>query len=518
MMKHDLAFETLSILTIGRKTFSPTVIYTRYHHGLELFKIYSLNEDGSGFIICASVKHLPPVIGYSLSHLFFPKAIVKNDDTERFLDEIARTAIDNQSRQVTYDADYAKRGGFKLHGPYPSESTAISPMLKTRWNQSSPYNDKTPGYTGCVATAAAQLMKYHEWPVTGTGIIPAYTVGDTTMPAIDINNFMYQWDKMKDIGKGTPEEDNAVADLMLHIGCAVKMHYMSGGSAAFVQDVGPMLSRHYSYDPDVTYGDLTPKQSETTFSDYEIISIFRHEIENKRPVQIGGKSHSVVCDGMDENQFFHLNFGWGISGYDGYYNLPHNIWCEDIVVDIKPREYLPLSMTPVSSQQILTLGESFFTTVMVKNTTGVDFEGQIVLALADVSGVIIQLLDDNQTVHIPAGTEVPMTFASHLPNIMTCNPRRLYLLANNPSLKYGWKKIPNIFNGNNFFSVNIIRPKTSNKVRLDKSLDTPVAFYRDEMSPVSVILRNIGEPFTGRVTLCFVSPFLYPSRSTTLPM
>ena len=58
---------------------------------------------------------------------------------------------------------------------------AIEPLLKTIWYQDAPYNLLTPiyngdddkmkgkhGATGCVATALAQVMYYHQWPQEAT--------------------------------------------------------------------------------------------------------------------------------------------------------------------------------------------------------------------------------------------------------------------------------------------------------------------------------------------------------------
>ena len=59
-------------------------------------------------------------------------------------------------------------------------------MLKTTWYQVEPYDLMTPVYegekyewegkhsaTGCVATAMAQVMYYHQWPQTATTTIPS---------------------------------------------------------------------------------------------------------------------------------------------------------------------------------------------------------------------------------------------------------------------------------------------------------------------------------------------------------
>lgn len=65
-----------------------------------------------------------------------------------------------------------------------AERAYIAPLCSTKWNQDAPYNimcptvNGTPCYTGCTATAMAQVMKYWNYPDTGEGII-SYNVNDT---------------------------------------------------------------------------------------------------------------------------------------------------------------------------------------------------------------------------------------------------------------------------------------------------------------------------------------------------
>ncbi|MCK5520386.1 MAG: C10 family peptidase [Candidatus Marinimicrobia bacterium] len=57
-------------------------------------------------------------------------------------------------------------------------ATLVEPLLTTTWRQGTYYNTSCPfdsegtdGHvlTGCVATAISQVMKYHNYPVTGIG-------------------------------------------------------------------------------------------------------------------------------------------------------------------------------------------------------------------------------------------------------------------------------------------------------------------------------------------------------------
>ena len=75
---------------------------------------------------------------------------------------------------------FDKSQGTVAPGDIPSSATAqgstIGPLLSTTWDQDAPYNLNTPRWydgqatlTGCVATAAAQIMKYWNYPATGQG-------------------------------------------------------------------------------------------------------------------------------------------------------------------------------------------------------------------------------------------------------------------------------------------------------------------------------------------------------------
>ena len=60
----------------------------------------------------------------------------------------------------------------------------VGPLLTTTWDQSSPYNNYCPWgdggrcVVGCVATAAAQIMVYHQWPEVGYGSHTYWWNGD----------------------------------------------------------------------------------------------------------------------------------------------------------------------------------------------------------------------------------------------------------------------------------------------------------------------------------------------------
>lgn len=201
---------------------------------------------------------------------------------------------------------------------------AIAPMVATRWNQSAPYNNMCPTsgsdrcVTGCVATALAQVMKYHNWPPKGQGS-NSYTWNNTTL-SLDFSTVTYDWDNMLDVydSSATTVQNNAVASLMYSCGIAVNMNYGTGASGAVSKNCGSALVNYFNYDASLRYLER----------DFYALSDWEDEVYNSLasgcPVLYGGQSsaggHEFVCDGYSSDGYFHFNWGWGGMS-DGYFRL-----------------------------------------------------------------------------------------------------------------------------------------------------------------------------------------------------
>lgn len=63
--------------------------------------------------------------------------------------------------------------------------------------------------------------------------------------------------------------------------------------------------------------DITSKSSSASLAEIADASLIYLDLDNERPVIIGGGGHAYVCDGFD-GDYVHYNFGWeGL--YNGYY-------------------------------------------------------------------------------------------------------------------------------------------------------------------------------------------------------
>lgn len=205
----------------------------------------------------------------------------------------------------------------------------IEPLLKTLWGQDTPYNNLCPTErenanviypTGCVATAMAQVMYYHQYPEKGTGNI-TYSFQDRILSA-DFNNTYYQWRLMTPTykkGQYSDESALAVATLMYQCGVSIKMQYNVGGSGAFSYNAATALRKNFGYHENlqIHYRDY--------YTAKEWINKVYNELKAGRPIIYTGVDesnggHCFVVDGYNQNNFVHVNWGWdGVN--DGYYDI-----------------------------------------------------------------------------------------------------------------------------------------------------------------------------------------------------
>jgi len=281
--------------------------------------------ENNGFVIVSGDDRAKDILGYSDSGSFptlnLPenfKNWMKTYETE--LKELAAVVEDTTFASVTTNLRTINSSTFAPN---------IPPLLGTiKWDQSAPYNilcpiiDSTQVPTGCVATAMAQVMKYHQWPVTGIGkkTYKAYQVKDSL--SVDFSKTTYDWAIMTNTYDGynnTPSQDTAVATLMLHCGVAVNMDYSAYSSGAFSNEIPAALIDYFGYDEN------TQIFTRNYYTEAEWVGMIKTELNTARPIIYGGSSlegtgHQFVCDGYDANNLFHFNWGWNGS-CNGYFEL-----------------------------------------------------------------------------------------------------------------------------------------------------------------------------------------------------
>lgn len=297
-------------------------------YGFQEFYLF-VNTYGAGFVVVSADDCVQPILGYSTT-TSVPKVALP-EPVQEFLLRYEQEILYHKEHHAAATETIVQQWTSLRQGRYmPQNTTAVSPLLTTTWDQIYPYNNLCPdsaGYrapTGCVATAMAQVMKYWEWPTQGIG---SYSYTDDNFGPISANfgATTYQWSQMPDVldSSSSQEQINAVATLLFHAGVAVKMNY--GINSSFALLISALSNTPSCANALTTYfGYKNTLQCvyKSQTSDIDWISTLTNEINAGRPVlergSGNGTGHLFVCDGYDNNGLFHINWGWG-SYCDGYF-------------------------------------------------------------------------------------------------------------------------------------------------------------------------------------------------------
>ena len=305
-------------------------------YSTEAGEIYVFNQPSGGWVIVAGDDGAPSsILAFSDTGSFdYEKA---PDAAKGLLSHYAENI-----RQVRQTGRRAAASATILRRAAATES--MEPLLKTTWNQTTPYNNLCPeaadggkvGYggrcpSGCVPVAIAQIMNYWQWPKQGYG---KHTNRYSPTQTVDFTQSTYDWDKMLDsyAGEYNEVQAQAVARLMADVGCALQTEYGSGESGTFVDNIPRYLFRYFDYSPYVT----TDWWRTAGINGVSYAEWLRTELRAKRPIFCCGyirgyEDHAIVCDGFQYYEdgyylgdrkhfnFFHINFGWGGQS-DGYYS------------------------------------------------------------------------------------------------------------------------------------------------------------------------------------------------------
>lgn len=268
-------------------------------------------SSGDGYVILPADDVAQPLLAYADSGEF---AVDGNPALQWWLSTYAE------------QIEAASKSGAKQSQIYRASRQEIKPLTQTHWNQSAPYNDMCPeiggkrSVTGCVATAMAQVMKYHNYPAQGSGTHSYdWTTGGKTL-SFDYGSTTFDWANMLDeyTDEATDEQKAAVATLMSACGISVDMNYTAVESGASSLAIGPSLIEYFGYDQ----GIWQPQRQYYGLEEWE--EMIYSNLAEGMPVLYSGVGsaggHQFVCDGYSADGFFHFNWGWGGLS-DGYFQL-----------------------------------------------------------------------------------------------------------------------------------------------------------------------------------------------------
>lgn len=285
--------------------------------------LYIFTFEEVGFVIVAADDVCTPILGYSTDSPFNTQNIPAN--VQYWLDlyntEIARLVSTNADNKQTL-----KEWDNISNLVFDDTKLVVTPLLTTTWDQGCYYNALCPAdggasfdccghvYTGCVATAMAQVMKYWGYPTTGVGS-HTYTDANYGSQTANFGSTTYAWASMPN---NVSSSNTAVATLMYHAGVSVDMAYDVSGSGAYSFNVPNSLINYFAYQntAEIKY------KAEFTATNW--INMLKAELDASRPVYYSGSNgsagHAFVCDGYNVSNQFHFNWGWSGSA-NGYFTM-----------------------------------------------------------------------------------------------------------------------------------------------------------------------------------------------------
>ncbi len=330
----------------------------------------------TGYVVVPVLKELAPVKAYSDENSL---DIEEADGFALLLRQVLQSrtqlyvevygsldAVQPDDEQPLYDVSNRRKWDAFDVSPKDFDASAdkdlmapmdeTGPLLTSAWHQGYPYNALCPMgdggrcAVGCVATAAAQIMYYHQWPPVGEGSYSYYWGGDNscggstpgqTLSADFSDPYVYD------------NSVEAVSEISYEMGVAFRMDYGRCGSGAYTMQGATVFPTYFRYDP----------SAQAVYrSDYNAVnwfSLIKDNINRGLPILYRIYSHAIVCDGWrvsgSLNQY-HFNYGWGGSN-NAWYTVDH-LYCPwsgcDPMVEAMVINIIPLSGRPWLREAVFT--------------------------------------------------------------------------------------------------------------------------------------------------------------------
>ncbi len=269
--------------------------------------LFVFQREYGGYAVVAGDDVACPILGYSPNG-YFPVADMP-DNMRAMLQWYADVIA--FAREHNWSSAPNKEAGFGLD---PENTVQLH---TAKWDQGHPFNDlvaeingqKPP--IGCVATAISIIMRFHQWPQRGIGVLPSYDYEKGGVK-YHINGYPlgheYDWSKMPEDYLNCSEEEAAqIARLLYDVAVMSRMSFALGGSGASEKESAFRLADYFDYDKQMVYLERNRSSSDSQWEQYII-----DEINAGRPVLYSGGNrdgHAFVIDGYN-GCYFSVNYGW----------------------------------------------------------------------------------------------------------------------------------------------------------------------------------------------------------------
>lgn len=479
---------------------------------------YVFNVDNLGYVIVSGDDTVIPILGYSDQGIFhsenIPQAFQKW--LEGYKNEIIYVINHNIKATDDINNQWSLQIINKNSNTTLSPNAIVGPLIQTHWDQAPYYNAQCPTntYTGCVATAMAQIMKFWNYPVSGTGF-HSYSHSQYGIRSANFGNTIYQWSSMPNqlTSLSTSSQINAVSTLMYHCGVSLDMNYGTIGSSAPTPSVVSSLINYFGYSNSAQY-----VQRINYPDDIQWKNLLKNELDSGRPIQYRGQGneggHSFICDGYDSsNMQFHFNWGWGNLQItqDGYFTInslnPGSLGAGGGAGNYNGLQGAVIGIQPPSSQQnydlslynfitpsasTINYGQAFTVSTNIANYGTNSFSGDYTLGAFDSNGNFIDFIETkiNYT-PLPSQTFYSSNIVFSTTGMFTLLPGTYYLGLYYRPTGGGWKIVKNNSSYTNFPQITVMN---SNPISLNSTMTVSpgTTLTQGQGASVNLNIANIG--------------------------
>jgi len=330
---------------------------------------YIVYLEPSGFVIVAGDDLVEPIIGFADNGIYDPSldnplgALVTNDlngrisavrSTFRLLAMTPQTAISDTQKKwnLFISSAVTSEGGFGLMARNSISDVRVAPLMRSKWDQETAcnrncYNYYTPNHypSGCVATAMAQLMRYHQYPIEPDDSVPnsfferqSFTIAvngnneTRSLKGGDGNGGPYKWNRMV-LTPGcstTSLQREAIGALCYDAGISLSTNYTANGSFSSLYKAKEELLSTFKYENAISGWNYDYLTQTPLNLGLRLSGMVNPNLDAGHPVILSLRrdgtngGHSVLADGYGYNfltSYYHLNMGWS-GNHDAWYNLP----------------------------------------------------------------------------------------------------------------------------------------------------------------------------------------------------
>ncbi|MBM2816152.1 MAG: Peptidase family protein [Ignavibacteria bacterium] len=497
---------------------------------------YVFGSNSNGFVIVSGDDIVTPILGYSEESIFDPNNIPPNVSKwlEGYKNQIRFAIVNGLKPTKAISNDWFNIKNANPPKNVPRITSSVNPLIKTKWNQSPYYNALCPfdndsnerTVTGCTATAMAQIMKYWNYPINGSGF-HSYKHSKYGTLSANFGSTTYQWSAMPN---NVSSQNDAVATLMYHCGVSVDMDYgiaSTGGSGAYVisSQKHEKDCAEYALKTYFGYESTLHGLERAKFQDNEWINLLKIELNSGRPLQYAGfgkGGHTFVCDGFDDNNFFHMNWGWG-GMFDGYFNInslnpgsggtgsgagTYNSY-QQALIGIQPPSNaitynISLYNNVIASSNIINYGQSFqITTNFINNGTNT-FVGDFCAAVFDASNNFIDYIDIKQNWSLSGGNIYSKDIIFSTNGLLSMLPGNYIIGIYFRPTGGNWSLVSSTSQYQNYCQIKVIN--SSDIVLYSLITVSPQTLIKGQTAFVNLNLQNIGKTtFKGEYQVCLFS-------------